>query len=110
MRHASPARRRAHVPSADGGRHSGLLRQLPYWLVLGGVAVGFAVMRGGGRNVSGGTLAVGGVLLAAALARLILPERRAGMLVARRRLMDVVALAALGGGLLLAGLVLPVQS
>jgi hypothetical protein len=53
---------------------------------------------------------VAGILLAAAVARLALPERRAGMLVSRRRLVDVAMLAALGAGLLAAGLVLPPQS
>jgi hypothetical protein len=48
-------------------------------------------------------------MLAAALVRLALPEHRAGMLVSRRRLADVAALAAFGVGLLVAGLVLPPQ-
>ena len=55
-------------------------------------------------------MALAGILLAAALARMVLPERRAGMLVSRRRLVDVAILAALGAGLLVAGLVLPPQS
>ena len=45
-----------------------------------------------------------------ALARLVLPERRAGMLASRRRLIDVTALAVLATGLLVAGLVLPTPS
>jgi hypothetical protein len=61
-------------------------------------------------SVRGGTLAVAGIVLAAALARVVLPERRAGMLVSRRRLVDVAVLAALGTGLLVAALVLPPQS
>jgi hypothetical protein len=48
-------------------------------------------------------------MLAAALVRLALPERRAGMLVSRHRLADVAVLAAFGIGLLVAGLVLPPQ-
>ena len=62
-----------------------------------------------GQKVRGGTLAVAGIMLAAALVRLVLPERRAGMLVSRRRLADVAALASFGIGLLVAGLVLPAQ-
>jgi multisubunit Na+/H+ antiporter MnhB subunit len=54
-------------------------------------------------------LAVAGVLFAAALARLTLPERSAGMLASRSRLTDVAILTALGTGLLVAGLMLPVQ-
>jgi hypothetical protein len=42
----------------------------------------------------------------AALARLVLPEGRAGMLASRRRTTDVVTFAALGAGLLVAGLML----
>jgi hypothetical protein len=61
------------------------------------------------QNVKGGTLAVAGLLFAAALARLTLPERRAGMLASRRRLTDVAVLTALGTGLLVSGLLLPAQ-
>jgi hypothetical protein len=74
--------------------------------VLCGLALVLAWIRENGQNVRGGTLAVAGILFAAALARLALPERRAGMLVSRRRLADVAVLAALGTGLLVAGLVL----
>jgi hypothetical protein len=84
--------------------------QLPYWVTLTGVAVMLALTRGHALSVKGGTLAVAGILLAAAVARLALPERRAGMLVSRRRLADVAILAALGAGLLVAGLVFPPQS
>jgi hypothetical protein len=61
------------------------------------------------QNVKGGTLAVAGILLAAAVARLVLPERRAGMLASRRRLADVAAFTVLGVALLVAGLVFPAQ-
>ena len=56
----------------------------------------------------GGTLALAGVMFAAALARLALPESRAGLLASRKRRTDVVTLAALATGLLVAGLLLPV--
>ena len=39
--------------------------------------------------------------------QLVLPERRAGLLGSRRRLVDAAALAALGAGLLVAGLIFP---
>ena len=84
-------------------------RQLPYAIVLCGLALALIWMRQSGQNVKGGTLAVAGTLFAAALARLALPERRAGMLASRRRLADVAVLAALGTGLLVAGLILPAQ-
>jgi Protein of unknown function (DUF3017) len=73
------------------------------------LALALAWMRQSGQNVKGGTLALAGILFAAALARLALPERRAGLLASRRRLTDVAILAALGGGLLIAGLLLPAQ-
>jgi Protein of unknown function (DUF3017) len=49
-------------------------------------------------------LALAGAMFVAALARLALPESRAGLLVSRKRFTDVVTLAALGAGLLVAGL------
>jgi hypothetical protein len=49
-------------------------------------------------------------LLVAAAARLVLPERRAGLLASRRRLPDVAAFSILGLALLAAGLVLPAQN
>jgi hypothetical protein len=83
---------------------------VPYVIVLGGVIVTLAWIRQSGQNVRGGTLALAGILFVAALARLALPERRAGLLVSRRRLADMAVLAAFGAGLLVAGLVLPVPA
>ena len=74
-----------------------------------GLALALVWIRQSGQNVKGGTLAVAGVMLAAALVRLALPERRAGMLASRRRLADVAVLAVFGIGLVVAGLVLPPQ-
>ena len=84
-------------------------RQLPYATAICCVALALVWIRQNGQNVRGGTLAVAGVLFAAALVRLALPERRVGMLASRRRLTDVAVLAALGTGLLVAGLLLPAQ-
>ena len=51
---------------------------------------------------------VGGVaLLIAALVRLALPARLVGLLGTRKRATDVLTLAVLGAGLIIAGLVLP---
>ena len=85
--------------------------QLPYLVVLA-VAIGALawMWQGGTQRAREGTLALAGAMLIGALARLVLPEARAGMLASRRRLVDVVSLAALAIGLLVAGLVLPTPS
>jgi hypothetical protein len=85
---------------------NGRLSQLPYLALLVGVGFGVLYMQTG-HAVQSGTLVLAGVLLLAALARLTLPEQRIGMLAARTRLPDVAALAALGLGLLVTGLVMP---
>jgi hypothetical protein len=84
------------------------LAQLPYAVVVTGILVGLGVMRGGAQDVKGGTLVMAGALLAGALARLLLPEGRIGLLGSRRRLLDAAALTALGAGLLIAGLIVKV--
>jgi hypothetical protein len=99
--HRATARRAA----ASRGRAA----QLPYWIAVAGMLAALALTRERALGIRGGTLALAGILLAAAVARLVLPERRAGLLVTRRRLVDVPILAALGVGLLVAGLVLPAQ-
>jgi hypothetical protein len=124
MRHSAPPAPRSHrqrrasspsspsrpavAPSPHRAAGTGRARwqHVPYAIVLCGLALALFWIRESGQNVRGGTLAVAGILFAAALARLALPERRAGMLVSRRRLADVAVLAALGTGLLVAGLVL----
>jgi hypothetical protein len=88
--------------AAGSGRR--LVTQLPYWIVMAGVVTA----RGGGQAVRGGTLVVAGALLAGSLARLVLPEGKAGMLASRRRIVDVGVLGVLGVGLLVAGLIVAV--
>jgi hypothetical protein len=119
MRHSAKAaarlekQRRAADRSAragEGQNGASRLARITYWVVLAGVAAGLLWMRGGAPQVRSGTLVTAGVLLVAAVARLALPEGRAGMLGSRRRLVDVTAFAALGIGLLVAGLVFPVPA
>ena len=50
---------------------------------------------------------VGGALLLACLARLVLPDRMAGMLRVRRKAVDVMVLATLGLGVVALALVVP---
>jgi hypothetical protein len=94
--------------AAESRPGAGRLAQLPYAVVLAGILVGLGVMRGGAQDVRGGTLVMAGALLAGALARLVLPARRIGLLGSRRRLVDAAALTALGVGLLIAGLIVKV--
>jgi len=84
------------------------LAQLPYVLVLAGVAAGLVLMQVARDAVRGGTFVIAGALLAGSVARLVLPESRAGLLGSRRRLLDVAVLGALGVGLLVAGLIVQV--
>jgi Protein of unknown function (DUF3017) len=89
------------------GRTSPRGALLPYLLVLAGCAAGLGwVARGGAHAVQRGTLAVAGAMFTAALARLVLPESRAGMLASRTRTTDVVTFTALAAGLLAVGLML----
>jgi len=97
-------------PASAPRQRGSWLAQVPYAVVLIGVAAGLLWMRGDQRDVRSGTLVMAGVLLAGAAARLGLPERRAGLLGSRRRLADAAAFAALGAGLLVAGLVFPVPA
>ena len=82
---------------------------LAYLIVLGFVAADLVWLWAGGAHAAkGGTLALAGAMFVAALARLVLPESRAGLLASRKRVTDVVTMAALGAGLLAAVLLSPV--
>ena len=115
---ASSAGRGPRVPGAAAGRGSRGARarppraaQLPYLLVLALTVGALAwIWQGGIQHAKEGTLALAGAMFIGALARLVLPKPRAGMLASRRRLVDVVCLATLAVGLLVAGLVLPIPS
>jgi hypothetical protein len=120
--HAAPgkhgARRRATrspVPSDRASDSSGQAQDSRsglalYLAVLAGVLVALVIISQGAGLVRSGTLVFASVLLLAAMARLVMPERRVGMLSSRRRLLDVAFLGVLGIGLLVAGLVVPVPS
>lgn len=95
----------AAAPSPD---RAGPVAAVPYLAVLACVAAGVYISwhqgsQGGGQ---GGVIA-GSALIAAAAARLVLPGKLAGLLASRRRVIDMVTLAALGVCLLVLGLVLP---
>ena len=111
--------RGSRAPDATAGRGSraagrakpSRAAQLPYLCVLA-ITIGALawIWQGGIQHAKEGTLALAGAMFIGALARLVLPKSRAGMLASRRRLVDVVCLAALAVGLLVAGLVLPIPS
>jgi hypothetical protein len=105
----APARRRtAHARAADADRPvAGVLAWLPYLIVLAGVAVGLSVAGQGSLHAGRGAAVVGGALLAAAVARLLLPPRYAGLLASRGKALDVAAFAVLGAAVLGAALSLP---
>jgi hypothetical protein len=89
------------VPAASG------LAWLPYLIVLAGVAAGMFVAWQGSRYVARGAVLVGGSLLVAGLARLILPPRYAGLLSTRRKASDALTFAAFGAAVLAVALMLP---
>jgi Protein of unknown function (DUF3017) len=97
--------RQARAASAQGGT---FWAQLPYALMITGLVIGLALMVGSSQSVRTGTLVIAGAVLAGSFTRLVLPDSRAGLLRARRRLVDVGLLAGLGTGLLVAGLILQV--
>jgi hypothetical protein len=81
------------------------LARMTYLIVVAGTAAALVAIRAGAASLRSGTLVLAGVLLFAAVARLALPDGRAGMLSSRRRWLDVTTFAAFGVGLLAAALV-----
>ena len=100
--HRRPRPERA-VP-APAGIAGAVLLVAVLAVTVAGVYVAWHLGSAGGG--SGGVIA-GVALLAAAVARLLLPDRLSGLLANRRRPVDVATLAAFGAALLIAGLVLP---
>ena len=94
------------VPS-DEPAVTGILAWVPYLVVLAGAAVAMFVVSKGSAYALRGIAVLGGTLLAAALARLLLPNRFAGLLASRRKASDVLAFAVFGAALLAVALSLP---
>jgi hypothetical protein len=93
---------RAAAPSAAAA-----LSQVPYLVAMACTVGGIVWAWSGSHAVGDGAGVVGGGLLAAAIARLVLPQSAVGLLASRRRFADVLALGLLGAGLLVLALVLP---
>ena len=92
------SRKTAQAPAAGPGPQ--IVAWLPYLIVLAGVAVGLYVAGQGSLHAGRGAAVVGGALLAAAVARLLLPPRYAGLLASRSKALDVAAFAVLGAAVL----------
>lgn len=80
-------------------------RQWPLLTVLGGGVVGLALVALG--HFRSGCLLLGVSVLFAALARLVLPVRRVGLLVVRSRAFDVLVLAVMGTSLVTFAIIVP---
>jgi DUF3017 family protein len=80
-------------------------RQWPLLAVLGGGVVGLGAIALG--HFRSGCLVLGVSVLFAAVARLILPARRVGLLVVRSRAFDVLVLSAMGTSLVVLAIIVP---
>jgi hypothetical protein len=105
--HRAARSRRSREPADRGESGARGPGWLPYLTVLAGVAAGLVIAWQGSRHATLGIAVVGCSLLAAALARLMLPDRLAGLLASRRKAFDVLAFAVLGAALLAVVLSLP---
>ena len=90
------------VPVESAGRRSALA-ELPLALAIAGAGLGLIVIAL--HHFRWGNLLIAGSMLTAALLRLVLPTRQAGLLVVRSRFTDVVTMGAIGGALLVLALV-----
>ena len=107
---AGPARashRATRSIQSDEPAVTGVLAWVPYLVVLAGAAVAMFVVSKGSAYALRGIAVLGATLLAAALARLLLPNRFAGLLASRRKASDVLAFAVLGAAVLAVALSLP---
>jgi Protein of unknown function (DUF3017) len=102
---AASRNRVGHRAARDQG--TARLAWLPYLIVLAGAAAGMFVAWQGSKYAGRGAGLIGASLLAAALARLILPARYAGLLSSRRKASDVLAFAVFGAAVLAVAIALP---
>ena len=99
----APARRR-RAPARAARPSARALAWLPYLIVLAGVVVGLFVTWQGWLDAALGAGVVGGALLVAAVARLLLPPDHAGLLASRGKALDVAIFAVLGAAVIGAAL------
>jgi DUF3017 family protein len=101
------SRRAAAARAARPAPASQIVAWLPYLTVLAGTAAGLFVMSQGARYAGRGAAVVGAALLVAALARLALPPRYAGLLASRSKTQDVAGFAVFGAAVLAVAASLP---
>jgi len=82
-----------------------MVRQWPLLLVLVGGVTGLLVVALDGFRL--GCTLLGASMAFAAVARMVLPARRVGLLVVRSRTFDVVVLAAMGAALVILAASIP---
>ncbi len=85
-----------------------VFRQWPFLIALGVVIGGIIVVAN--DHFKRGTVIIAGGVCIAAFLRMVVPSERAGLLQVRSRLLDVLTLALLGGGTLIAALIVPPPS
>ena len=103
---AGPQRGPAAAPP-PGPAANLIVTWLPYLIVLAGVVTGLFIAWQGTRYASRGAATVGAALLVAAVARLVVPPRYAGLLASRGKAMDVAAFAVFGAAVLAVAASLP---
>jgi Protein of unknown function (DUF3017) len=104
---ATRAARTTRATRAGRDPRPSKLAWLPYLIVLAGAAAGMLVAWQGSKYAARGAGLIGASLLAAALARLILPARYAGLLATRRKASDVLGFAVFGAAVLAVAIALP---
>jgi hypothetical protein len=105
---ARPGVRGTAATGRPGDPPLGLIGVVGYLAALTVTAAGLYIAwhqgsDGGGR----GAIVAGAALLVAAVVRLLLPRKLAGLLASRGRVSDAATLIVFGAGLLIAGVVLP---
>ena len=106
-RRAARNTRAARTTRAAPDPRPSKLAWLPYLIVLAGAATGMLIAWQGSEYAGRGAALIGASLLVAALARLILPERYAGLLASRRKASDVLGFAVFGAAVLAVAIALP---
>jgi hypothetical protein len=95
------------VPRSEASTAARSLRQWPLLIILAGVAAGLVIATLGESTWRLGCLVIGGSMGVAALLRLVLPSREAGLLQVRTKPFDVAALALSSAAIVALAIVVP---